>query len=203
MCGRYVIDTDTPEMQQILAAVKGAGMYKTGEIFPGDRVPLIVGRESKPCVVLSDWGFKFNFVDKDNPTKSSSKLVFNARSETVYSRPTFASGAEKGRCVVPCSGFYEWSQIVSSEGGKNAKQKHLIQRFYKDIMYFAGVGNYYNGKHSFVIVTKPANATMAQVHDRMPLILEREQVRNYIFDDDFARALIADYSMSALSLVVS
>jgi len=193
-------------MQQIFAAITYGTTYKTGEIFPNDTVPLIVRQSNAPSVICANWGFEFNFKDKDNPEKSKSRLIFNARSETVYSSTTFRESAEKQRCVIPCSGFFEWSHTTSQINGKSVrktKDKYLIQRYYKEIMYFAGIHTFYNGKDNFVILTKPANSSIAVIHDRMPLILDREDVRKYIFNDSFAQGVIKNENISPLPLVLT
>jgi putative SOS response-associated peptidase YedK len=94
----------------------------------------------------------------------------NARAESVESRPRFAEAFTRRRCVIPASGFYEWT------GPNYARQPYWIHRRDGELLLFAGlyaneeVGD--NGiPASFTILTCAANSTLATIHDRMPVIL--------------------------------
>lgn len=99
--------------------------------------------------------------------------VINARIEKKYSLP---------RCVIPASSFYEWDD------------NQIKVTFYKEnqILYFAG---YYQNNH-FVIVTTKANESMKEVHSRMPLILKKEQVKDYLSGKSFEHYIPEELSSS-------
>ncbi|MCC5786496.1 MAG: SOS response-associated peptidase [Phycisphaerales bacterium] len=113
------------------------------------------------------WGFAPAWMREKKGPKP-----INARAETVATNGLFRSAFAKGRCVVPLSSFYEWSG--RAEGGK--KQPWHIRRADEEIILAAGVWTQ-GDEPSFAIITTPANAFMAELHDRMPAILEPESVR--------------------------
>lgn len=90
---------------------------------------------------------------------AAGRLVVNARSETVLEKPLFRQLVLAGRVAVPAQCFYEWDR---------QKVRHAFSRFDGRDLMLAGLCD---GK-SFAILTTAANAGMAPVHDRMPLVLE-------------------------------
>lgn len=118
------------------------------EVFPGQRAFTVVSDREKMKLVPMLWGY------------TGKSLVINARSETAFSNSFFA---ESGRCVIPCSGYYEWS-----------KQK---KKYYFSVDGTAYLGALYrreaDGYH-FVILTEDACAPMHTVHPRMPVLFTRE-----------------------------
>ncbi|MBL0212253.1 MAG: SOS response-associated peptidase [Holophagaceae bacterium] len=96
------------------------------------------------------------------------KLV-NARAETVTTKPSFRASFKRSRIVVPVSGFYEWAVI----GGR--KRAFCILPADDDLWMLAGLSESWQGPdglvESFTIITTEANAAMAGLHDRMPVIL--------------------------------
>jgi putative SOS response-associated peptidase YedK len=113
--------------------------------------------------------------------------LINARAESVAEKPTFRHALRRRRCLVPADGFYEWQQTpgVTTRG---KKQPHLIHRRDDGVLAFAGLWDSWIEKNpkqasrgpgqreplrieSCTIVTTAANATLAPLHDRMPVIL--------------------------------
>lgn len=100
--------------------------------------------------------------------------LINARSETAAEKPSFRNALKKRRCLVPIDGFYEWQAT-----GKKTKQPHLIRL--KDGQPFALAGLWEkwtapDGElvESFTILTTDANAMMRPIHNRMPVIVAKE-----------------------------
>ena len=85
------------------------------------------------------------------------------------------------RCVIAAKGFYEWSK---------AREKYTFERKDSDVLFLAGCFKMQEGQECFVILTTQANASVEPVHDRMPLILEREEVETWILDDKAAEYLL-------------
>jgi putative SOS response-associated peptidase YedK len=118
---------------------------------------------------LLQWGLLPSFTKE--PMKA--KRPINARSETVATSGMFRSAFAKRRCIVPADAFYEW-RIV--DGGK---QPYAIARQDGQPMAFAGLWEGYKWPdgtitRTFTILTTNANATVAGLHDRMPVILEQK-----------------------------
>ena len=166
-----------------LALVGGASSgpaSETGSIASGNAngsLADITGRESgSPRRELTpqvlQWGF---------PGFDKGKLLINARAESVKDRPTFSRSFEQGRCVLPAAGFYEWDK---------SKEKVTFTVPDRPILYLAGIWRPYGPEQRFVILTREANASMAPVHDRMPLILTREEVAPWVSERAEAERLL-------------
>ena len=115
------------------------------------------------------------------PGYEGKKLIFNARCESAMEKPMFREAVLHRRAVIPAAGFYEWNQ---------GKQKYTFCRESGDAMFMAGCYRKYEDGDRFVILTTQANASMEQVHDRMPLILERDEAVCWLLEDDASEELL-------------
>ena len=179
MCGRYYFTANGSDEK--LNAISQAmeerypGEYKTGEIFPGDIVPAVIDRMGKIVAVPAGFGF---LGYQDN------KLIINARSETASEKKTFAESLRERRVILPASGFFEWSH-----DGKKTKYYFTVDSM--QTIYLCGIYKIVDGKPRFVILTRPANESMIETHDRMPVIVDENSVRPYLTDRDAAMEIIA------------
>jgi putative SOS response-associated peptidase YedK len=106
----------------------------------------------------------------------------NARAESVAQLPTFRAAYAKRRCIIPVECFFEWR----ASKGALAKQPHAVAM--KDCTPFALAGLWENWRHpqnaewmcTFVIITVPANELVAQIHDRMPVILPKSAYERWL-----------------------
>ena len=179
MCGRYYFSGMTND-EKLTAIVNMMdrmypGAYKTGEIFPGDTAPAVIQQGGKLMPVPAVFGF---------PGFAGNRLLINARSETAAQKKTFAGSLEKRRAILPALGFYEWSH-----DGK--KTKYFFQTEDQPVLYLCGVYKVIDGQARFVILTRPANESMIEIHDRMPVIAKENEVRPYLTDCDAAMEIIA------------
>lgn len=126
----------------------------------------IVGREMVPMRwgLIPDWWKKSR---KDVPA------TFNARAETLAEKPMFRGALRYRRCIIPASGFYEWT------GGKGARQPHLFTAADgAPVLAFAGLWDRWIDPDNFdevisaTIIVSVASAWMTPYHDRMPVLLE-------------------------------
>ena len=178
MCGRYHFSAELLDEIRDLTEQKDWKLelgVLDRDIHPGDTAPVITaagdqGGSLRAC--RQKWGY---------PGPGGKGLVFNARSESVFEKRMFRDSVSMRRAVVPVSWFYEWN--------KN-KEKFTFTKEGSRILFLAGFyGRYEDGEH-FVILTTQANASMAPVHSRMPLVLEREQVREWILDSAKTKELL-------------
>lgn len=179
MCGRYYIDIDNSEMKIIVNNINNIAFssgieYKTGEIFPTNMVPIITGDKDCVNVDLLTWGF---------PKWNSKGVIINARYETITEKPTFRKSFLERRCVIPSTGFYEWD---------NNKQKYIFNIPDQNMLYMAGIWNEFNGKKQFVIITRDANESMNDVHNRMPAILKEDMINDWINDISSSQHILED-----------
>lgn len=171
MCGRYRLDdeADMAELYQIIDEVNrhgGAASLKTsGEVFPTDVVPVAANsRQGKPSAFAMRWGYAL----------PDGKRLINARSETAASRPLFRDGMLERRCAVPASEYFEWERIDGS------RRKYAIRPAGSGLFYMAGIYRLESGEPAFSILTREPADSIAFIHDRMPVILPQELVRDWI-----------------------
>lgn len=181
MCGRYFFsnDSDDAMMVAINKAMERnySGQYKTGEIFPGDVAPAVVERQGKIVAVPAGFGF---------PGFEKNRLIINARSETAAEKKTFADSLRSRRAVLPASGFYEWNHR------DREKTKYYFTVSTMPTLYLCGIYKLIDGAYRFVILTRPANESMLEIHDRMPVIVGEADVRSYLTDWNAAGEIIAN-----------
>ena len=172
MCGRYYVDDDTArEIEKLIRQVdekmrKVENIHlQAGDIHPSEVAPVIAANHNNLCCRWQRWGF---------PGFNGKQLIFNARSESASEKKMFKESAEHRRVVVPATWFYEWN--------KN-KEKNIFYRKDQPMLYMAGLYNRYQDEDRFVILTTAANESMKLVHDRMPLLLERGEIKEWLFED--------------------
>ena len=178
MCGRYNFSTDSTDtkMVAIVNAMERQypGQYKTGEIFPGD-APAMIARQEKVIALPAIFGF---------PGFQDGKLLINARAETAAEKKSFADSLKERRIILPATGFYEWGRDAS-------KTKYLFTVSNLPVLYLCGLFRVIDGQYRFVILTRQANESMAETHDRMPVIVGENEVRPYLTDLSAATEIIA------------
>lgn len=168
MCGRYYVDDSTSKeirkiLEQLDAKVKDFPKL-TGEIFPSMPAPVLAAPDRKIAPDIFKWGF---------PGFKGKSVIINARSETAFEKPMFRESLLSRRCIIPASGFYEWD---------SSKNKIFFSVKNSGILYMAGLYNNFKGENRFVILTTEANSSIADVHDRMPLVLTEDAMESWLLD---------------------
>ena len=170
MCGRYYIDDETSiEIRKILEKIDAKyenNIKKSGEIYPTNSVPILAAFQQEVEPELSIWGFP-NYYNKG--------VLINARAETALEKKTFRESILSKRCVIPSNGFYEWD---------SNKNKFFFRREESKMLYMAGIYNYYQDECKFVILTTAANESMEATHARMPIIIDAEEIEQWILDNN-------------------
>jgi putative SOS response-associated peptidase YedK len=112
---------------------------------------------------------------------------FNARSETVASKPTFREAFKHRRCIVPISGFYEWRVLREQR-----RQPHYITRRDREPIALAGLWERWAGPaetaDTFTILTTSPNALIKPLHDRMPVILAPDDFDRWLGSNPLSEA---------------
>lgn len=169
MCGRYYVDDDTAKEIERLVAEADKNIKENGcrDIHPADRATVIIDNNLQLGAKQMQWGF---------PQYQKKGLIINARSETVLERKMFRDSVLHRRCIIPAKHYYEWDA-----------DKNKVMFFQENIpcLYMAGFYNYFQEENRFVILTTNANESVRKVHDRMPLILEKREIEDWIYDDRF------------------
>jgi putative SOS response-associated peptidase YedK len=182
MCGRFAAQLP-PEFIRRLFRADGelpniAANWNVAPTDPAMVIRLDPDTRQRSLDVLR-WGLVPYFT-KD--LKKAQRPV-NARAETVASSSMFRAALAKRRCIVPADAFYEWKTIA------DAKQPYAIARIDGAPLAFAGLWEGWRDPsgevlRTFTILTTAANDEMAQVHARMPVILEEEDWRAWLGEVD-------------------
>ncbi|NLC04410.1 MAG: SOS response-associated peptidase [Tissierellia bacterium] len=162
MCGRYALDADIDVLIAHYKAILGEREFEgSEEIFPTNTVPIIREIENRKIDFLK-WGFMPSFTKKP---------LINARGETVDIKPTFKNSFIQKRCIIPATSFFEWEKV----GDKKIRRRISIK---EHLFSMAGLYNsfYDDGKQyeAFTILTINANEQMQHIHERMPVILKKD-----------------------------
>ena len=173
MCGRFGVEQEYVQLalryRAVVDAVDPGPRYN---IAPTDPAPVVVTHQGERRLSHHRWGL----VPSWSKDLSGGARMINARAETVATLPAFRDALASRRCVIPATRFYEWQRIGA------ARVPHSIQRGDGSPMSFAGLWAVWRNPRthervpSCSIVTTTANATMARLHDRMPVILDDEAV---------------------------
>ena len=178
MCGRYslIFIDDLGKRFRIFDPMLGIRSHFN--IAPSKMMPVIVHQHGKAGMVMMQWGLVPRMAK--NPEKSLHPI--NAKAETLAEKPMLSGLLQKQRCLVPASGFYEWKK----EGTR--KTPFYIRLKDTPIFAFAGLYDVWydlnNIAHpSYTLVTTKANELVAPLHDRMPVILNREDEDRWLTGD--------------------
>lgn len=186
MCGRYFVDrAESPEdLERIIDALNRKGqIVKTGEIFPGDTVPVIANTKAlTPAPFAIPWGYKM----------PDGKLIINARSETAAEKPMFQDGMAQRRCLLPATNYFEW------EKRSGTKIKYAIRPTVDGVMYMAGLYRIEGNQVRCTILTRQPAENISFIHDRMPVLLPKDAMQDWLnprYDaTDILRAAITGVS---------
>ncbi|MEL6476251.1 MAG: SOS response-associated peptidase [Pseudomonadota bacterium] len=177
MCGRYVLGpvswADYHSFLSILPVgprAEAVAPFKTSyNIAPTQMMPVLTLADEGLAAVEARWGLIPPWYRGE--VKVFRKTTFNARIETAHEKPTFraawAGTGPGGRCLIPASGYYEWT------GEKGAKQPWFIHLTGNAPFFcFAGLWEQrVDGLVSYTILTRAADPVLSHLHHRMPVIL--------------------------------
>ena len=184
MCGRYYVDVSKDE----LSFVKNFSEFDYEQNFnvaPQAVAPCIIDNN----LVAVNWGYFPDWLKQ----QSNPRPLFNTRYESLLEKKTFTSAFKNSRCLVPITGWYEWKE----EDG--IKQPYYFFSNSSDILIAAGLyWNRSSGDIESSIITREAVADLQTVHNRSPLLLNKEK-RDFWMSDISSEEIYAeilDYSYS-------
>lgn len=181
MCGRFSATFDLPAAAAFYDALidDGADAWQPNEdIRPSQLAPVIVLESGQRLIRLYQWGLIPSWA-KD---RRIARNTFNARAETLHEKPAFRSAFRKKRCLVLADAFFEWKK--SPRRQKGAPPVRITVRD-KKFFSFAGLWECWSEQgnapiHTFTVITTSANAALAAVHHRMPIILNPAQATRWL-----------------------
>jgi putative SOS response-associated peptidase YedK len=178
MCGR-AYSTYTDEELEIRYGAKRPAILRVQPNYnfsPTQFSPVVRVRNDERVVETSKWGL---IPFRPKPGLKSSFAPINAKAETVAEKPMFKHSFLRRRCIVPVSGFYEWKRCDET------KRPFAIHLKDEKIMSMAGIYSSIeldDGEvlDTFAILTTEPNAKMADIHDRMPVILAQKDEEEWL-----------------------
>lgn len=188
MCGRYSLNKSKIELEERFQAEMLVDFKPRYNIAPTQLVPVITSDSPKGFSFFY-WGITPDF----GQNKPVAQKLINARAESVNEKISFKGSFQRRRCLVPADGFFEWKKL-----GKKTKIPYRFTLREEDIFSFAGIWEEYEtvsgeSQHTFLILTTTPNELVEEVHDRMPVILRREQEKKwldkYSTEDELAKML--------------
>ncbi|MBS0249712.1 MAG: SOS response-associated peptidase [Proteobacteria bacterium] len=177
MCSRYSLVSSPEDVRAFFGAPAVDDFPPRYNIAPTQ--PVLIARNDLkgiPELHLVRWGLIPSWMR--DPAALRAPLI-NARSETAAERPAFRGALRHRRCLIPATGFYEWS------GKRAARQPNLIRLKEQNLFALAGLWEDWLGAdgseiETGTILTTAANADMAALHDRMPVIIAPEDFERWL-----------------------
>lgn len=175
MCGRYTLAAKRRQIMEHFAIEARLPEFAPSyNISPAQSIPVVwqlaeAGRQ----LSLMHWGLIPHWLK----TPESRFRMINARAETLAARPAYRDAFRHRRCLIPADGFYEW------QAGATGKRPYYFCLPDHGLFAFAGLWEYWEGEHgiySCTLVTTRANAALAPIHDRMPVIIPRERYAEWL-----------------------
>ena len=166
MCGRFFVSKGFNIKLAEFAGKNGIDNAEDfaaseGDVRPSDMSAVIALESKKPVFRQMKWGFSSDFLKKS---------VINARAESLLEKKMFSEHAKNRRCVIPASGFYEWDPAGNCFRFTSGSRLVLLAGIYR---------NEADGEH-YTIITTGANSSMSPVHDRMPVMIEYEELPDWL-----------------------
>ena len=102
------------------------------------------------------------------------------KEKTAGEMQAFKEAWDKHRCVIPASWYYEWEHLSGDSGQKRIGDKYLFQSRGSPMTWLCGLYRIENGLPVFIIMTREATNELRSIHDRMPLVLPRDRIKDWI-----------------------
>lgn len=197
MCTRFAIYSSFEAIKKHTDKLKKEMEMKPNyNAAPTHKIPIILNNADENFLKAAHFGFYPFWVKNTN----KAKFIINARAESVAQKPSFKSSFKRKRCLVPANSFYEWS--------KPNKQPFMFSPTESDMFMMAGiyeknVDSLGNEFLSVAVITTEPNDIVAKVHNRMPLILDEEKMKKWLFfntKEDELQRIMTTYPNEKMSI---
>ncbi|MEU4770582.1 SOS response-associated peptidase [Micromonospora sp. NPDC023644] len=189
MCGRYATTRSAGDLSALFESLDETDgrVDPDHNVAPTDPVPLVrVSPEGHRALSVGRWGL----VPSWSRSPAGAARMINARAETVATSRAYAGAFARRRCLVPADGWYEWVR-----GADGRKQPYYMTPLDGSVLAFAGIWSVWDGSGgpllTFSVLTTAALGELAEVHDRMPLLLPRERWGAWLAPTDEPEGLLA------------
>ena len=180
MCGRYTLSSPPKTLTAWFELSEPpAALTPRYNIAPTQAV-LVVANHGPRTLQLMRWGLVPHWAN----ASSVGNRMINARAETLHTKPAFRDPLRSRRCLIPANGFYEWRREADG-----SKTPILIRSRSQQPLGLAGLWDEWRAPNgtplrSCTIVTTQPNAIIAPIHDRMPVILARDDYAQWLTSDE-------------------
>lgn len=169
MCGRFALTLPPEAVRAHFGYSDQPNFPPRAEIRPTEPVAVVRSDGGERRFALVRWGFIPSFVRDEREFP----LLINARAETLFEKASFRNAIRRRRCIFPADAFFEW-QKLDAKGRR--KRAFAIRDPMGKPLALAGIWECWqspNGSEidTAAIITTAANATLAAIHERMPVIL--------------------------------
>ena len=208
MCGRFnSIASGADFVKTFDATLVGEQLAPNFNVAPTAEIYALISKQVERSNFLELSVFNWGLVPSWAKDKTKSSGMINARCETLTEKPSFRNLIARHRCVVPMQGFYEWSDIdtgatrptKSTRPTRPTRQAHYVSRADGEVMTVAGLWSTWIDPNrqqvdstsvsilrTCTIITTDANDSLRPIHHRMPVILEKDAVAQWLDPADLA-----------------
>ncbi len=177
MCGRFVLKHSPGELQaRFRFAETRFRLQPRYNIAPSTDVAVVVAAADEPRLLRR---MRWGLIPEWALDTRKLPLLFNARSDTLATKPAFRSAFATRRCLVPASGYYEWQKVGTG------KQPWFIASSDGRPLAFAAIWEQWRPPdaepiETVAIVTTDAPAPLNAIHVRMPILLDESGEANWL-----------------------
>ena len=178
MCGRFALYSSFNAIKEYADILNEIGdLDKNFNVAPGQIIPIVIKEHGKKILEPVKWGL-VPFWAKD--PKIGYRMI-NTRAKTIAEKPSFKAAFKYRRCLIPANGFYEWK--------KPEKQPYYIHLPDRELFTFAGIWEEWHHPdgtqlRTCSIITTSASKMMQNIHERMPVILNKENEEKWLTHSD-------------------
>ncbi|WP_433551413.1 SOS response-associated peptidase [Micromonospora zamorensis] len=197
MCGRYATTRSSGELSALFESSDDTeGVVRPDHnVAPTDRVPLVrVSPEGHRSLCVGRWGLLPHW----SRSAAGAARMINARAETVATSRAYAGSFARRRCLVPADGWYEW--VRRPDGGRQA---YYMTPADGSVLALAGIWSVWesgaDSRLTFSVLTTAALGDLAEVHDRMPVLLPPERWSSWLSPTDEPERLLVPASAERLA----
>ncbi|MDG4834944.1 SOS response-associated peptidase [Micromonospora sp. WMMD967] len=197
MCGRYATTRSSGELSALFESSDDTdGVLRPDyNVAPTDRVPLVrVSPEGHRSLCVGRWGLLPHW----SRSAAGAARMINARAETVATSRAYAGSFARRRCLVPADGWYEW--VRRPDGGR---QPYYMTPTDGSVLALAGIWSLWesggDSRLTFSVLTTAALGDLAEVHDRMPVLLPSGSWSSWLTPTDDPDRLLVPASAEQLA----
>ena len=175
MCGRFSQGEPSHRISDYFGAYPDEDMPDgLFNVPPTETIRVVVQGEDRRRLIAARWGFRPFWADDER--KRSAQTWINARAETAWDSPAFGGSLRTRRCIIPADVFYEWDRTASP------RQPYAIgPAVDAEMLALTGIWNPIHGEvPTAAIMTTSPNELVASVHNRMPVILDRDSLEVWL-----------------------